>query len=193
MEIFNEWWSSLDLSQKVYWCIAIPFSLIFIFQTIMTIIGTGETDQLDATGDGDSLVGDDSGIPFQFISLKNLVAFFTIFGWTGIAALSSGWSTGVTLTVSFIAGLLMMLVMATIFYYMNKLTEDGSFKIRNTIGKSGSVYLSIPANREGTGKVQINVQGFQTLDAITDSDTEIKTGSVITVTDVINGNLLLVK
>ncbi len=159
----------------------------------MTIIGTGETDQLDATGDGDSLVGDDSGIPFQFISLKNLVAFFTIFGWTGIAALSSGWSTGVTLTVSFIAGLLMMLVMATIFYYMNKLTEDGSFKIRNTIGKSGSVYLSIPANREGSGKVQINVQGFQTLDAITDSDTEIKTGSVITVTDVINGNLLLVK
>jgi hypothetical protein len=43
------------------------------------------------------------------------------------------------------------------------------------------------------GKVQIQVQGFRTLDAITDEHEDIKTGSVIEVIDVMNNEVLLVK
>ena len=43
------------------------------------------------------------------------------------------------------------------------------------------------------GKVQVNVQGFQTLDAITDDTDEIKTGAVVEIMNVINNEVLLVK
>ena len=34
-----EWWNSLDLVMKIFWCITIAASLIFIIQTIMVFVG----------------------------------------------------------------------------------------------------------------------------------------------------------
>jgi ABC-type multidrug transport system fused ATPase/permease subunit len=92
------------------------------------------------------------GIDFQFLTLKNLIAFFTIFGWAGIASLDAGLSAFVTVIVSTMAGLIMMTIMASIAYFMGKLTDDGTLKLQNAIGKTASVYLTIPAKRGGAGK-----------------------------------------
>ena len=188
----SDWWEALTIAQKVYWCIAVPFSLIFVLQTIMTFFG-GDVHDLDASGDSDLSVDHDAGIDFQFITLKNLIAFFTIFGWTGVAALRTGYSMPTTLMISFISGLIMMLVMAAIVYFMSKLSDDGTLNLKNAIGKTGTVYITIPANRGGTGQIQIKVQGLQTLDAMTDNDVDIKTGAIVEVRDVIRGDILLVK
>jgi membrane protein implicated in regulation of membrane protease activity len=188
----SDWWLTLTIAQKIFWCIAIPFSLLFLFQTIMTFVGLGG-DDVDATGDSDSSVHTDTGIDFQFITLKNLIAFFTLFGWTGVAALGSGMKIFPSVAIAFIAGLLMMLIMATLIYFMGKLTDDGTLKVRNAIGKSGTVYLPIPPKRGGTGQVQIKVQGLQTLDAMTDDLTGFKTGQVVEVIEVLKGDILLVR
>jgi len=188
----SDWWLTLTIAQKIYWCIAVPFTLLFVLQMVMTFFG-GSVEEIDTSGDSDLLVDSDTGIDFQFITLKNLIAFFAIFGWTGVACLSSGYSITVTVFVSFVAGLIMMSIMASIIYFMGKLSDDGTLKIKNSIGKSGIVYLPIPPNRTGTGQVQIKVQGLQTLDAMTDSITEIKTGSVVEVVEIVNGDILLVK
>jgi hypothetical protein len=76
---------------------------------------------------------------------------------------------------------------------MGKLTDSGTLNLNGAVGKIGSVYLTIPAKRSGLGKVQVKVQGLQTLDAMTDSEEEIKTGSVIEVVDILNNEILLVK
>jgi hypothetical protein len=69
--------------------------------------------------------------------------------------------------MAFICGFLMMVLMASLFYFMSKLAESGTLKMKNAIGKLGEVYLMIPASRGGMGKVQLNVQGsLRTLDAI---------------------------
>jgi membrane protein implicated in regulation of membrane protease activity len=188
----SEWWLALTIAQKIFWCIAIPFSLLFILQTIMTFVGLGAED-VDATGDSDTAIHGDAGIEFQFITLKNLIAFFTIFGWTGIACLAGGMGIPLTIVISFAAGLLMMVIMAGIIYLMGKLSDDGTLKIKNAIGKSGVVYLPIPPGRQGTGQVQIKVQGLQTLDAMTDDPRGFKTGQVVEVTQVLNGDILLVR
>jgi membrane protein implicated in regulation of membrane protease activity len=188
----SDWWLTLTIAQKIYWCIAVPFTLLFVLQTIMTFFGGGAED-IDTSGDSDLLVNSDSGIDFQFITLKNLIAFFTIFGWTGVACLSAGYSITACVVISFIAGLIMMAIMASIIYFMAKLSDNGTLKIKNALGKSGIVYLPIPPKRSGTGQVQIKVQGLQTLDAMTDSNAEIKTGSIVEVVDVMNGDILLVK
>jgi hypothetical protein len=88
----------------------------------------------------------------------------------------------------------MMLLMATLFYLMSKLAENGTLKMNNAVGKLGEVYLVIPAGRGGMGKVQLNVQGsLRTLDAITDDLEKIPTSSIIQVLDVIDDQILLVK
>ncbi len=185
------WWQAMDIAEKLYWCIAIPFSLVFIFQLIMTLIG-GDFDSTASTGDADVAVDSDMGIGFQFISIKNLVGFFTIFSWTGIACSAAGIGTILTIIISVVAGLLMMLIMALLIYYMGKLAEDGSMKLKNAIGKTATVYLNIPAQRASAGKVQLNFHGFQTLDAVTDDTEELKNGSMVKVVDVINNEILLV-
>jgi len=178
--LFETWWQDLLVAEKVYWLIAIPFSLIFVIIMVMTFIG-GDIDGV-ADMDVDMEMDADTGIDFQYLSLKNLVGFFTIFGWTGVACLAS-----------VLAGLLMMTIMSTIVYLMGKLTEEGNLNLKNAIGKIATTYLTIPAGRGGMGKIQIKVQGFRTLDAITDEQEDIKTGTVVEVVDVINNEVLLVK
>ncbi len=185
-------WQTMDLLEKIYWCFAIPFSLLFVIQIIITFFA-GDMDSIEAEGDADAAVDDDTGIDFQFLTLKNLIAFFTIFGWTGIACINGGMSTLATVFISIALGLVMMTIMASIAYFMGKLTDDGTLNLKNAKGKVASVYLRIPAKRKGTGKVQVKVQGLQTLDAITDSEEDIATGALVEIIEVVNDDILLVK
>ena len=191
MELLLEtWWQGMLIAEKVYWIIAIPFTLIFLIMMVMTLIG-GDVDSADM--DVDMEMDTDTGIGFQYLSIKNLVGFFTIFGWTGVACLASGKSMIFTVIVSVLAGLLMMTIMSTIVYLMGKLTEQGNLNLNNAVGKIATTYLTVPAKRGGMGKIQIKVQGFRTLDAITDEKEDIKTGAVVEVVEVINNQVLLVK
>ncbi len=188
----TESWQSLELIEKIYWCIAVPFSVLFLIQIILTFFG-GDIDDIEADGDSDVSIEHDTGIEFQFITLKNLVAFFTIFGWAGIACLDGGLGIGKTLIISFFSGFTMMTIMASIVYFMGKLTDSGTLNLNNAVGKTGSVYLTIPGKRSGLGKVQIKVQGLQTLDAMTDNEEDIKTGAVVDVIKILNNEILVVK
>ncbi|MEQ9166412.1 MAG: hypothetical protein RLO12_09140 [Fulvivirga sp.] len=185
----STWWEALELLEKIYWGIAIPFTLFFFLQMLMTFFGGDIPD--DAGADAD--VEGDGGIGFQFFTLKNMVAFFTIFSWTGIACLDSGLSNGVSIAVSLIAGLAMMFLMGFIFYYLSKANESGTLKMKNAIGVVGEVYMEVKANRGNIGKVQVKVQNsLRTLEAITDDEIDLKPGKVITVMNIANDNLLII-
>lgn len=188
----STWWTEMATFEKINWLIALPFSALFLIQIVLTFIGA-DLDHDTADGDIDGSIDHDTGIDFQFLTLKNLIAFFTIFGWTGIVCIDANLSTGITVLISTVAGLLMMTIMASLMYFMGKLTDSGTLDIRNAIGKTCSVYLTIPGKRSGLGKVQIQVQGFQTLDAMTDNDESIKSGALVEVKDVINNEILLVQ
>ncbi|PKP36111.1 MAG: hypothetical protein CVT98_09090 [Bacteroidetes bacterium HGW-Bacteroidetes-15] len=190
----NTWWESLSTLQMIYWIITIPASLIFVIQLVMTFLGAdADSDGLDAVGDADLSIDSDAGIGFHFISLKNFIAFFTVFGWTGLACIHGNLPNWSTVLISTSSGILMMVIMASIYYFMGKLTETGTLNFKKAIGKSATVYLFIPPKRKAMGKVQLNLQGFRTLDAMTDDDEEIATGSIVQVVDVLNEEILLVK
>ena len=188
---FETWWQAMEIAEKIYWCIAIPFSIVFIIQLIMTLVG-GAFDASSSTGDADVAVDSDHGIGFQFISIKNLIGFFTIFSWTGIACTAAGLNPILTVVIAVVAGLIMMLLMGLLIYYMGKLAEDGSMKMEDAIGKTATVYLTIPAKRSAQGKVQLTLHGFQTLDAVTDDAEELKNGNMVKVVDIINNEILVV-
>jgi hypothetical protein len=188
MEEFGTWWEGLSVILKIFWGIAVPFTLFFVLQLILSFFGAESPDDLP-----DAEIEADHGIPFQFLTLKNLIGFFTIFSWTGIACLEAGLSTALTLLIASIAGLLMVGLMAGLFYLMMKTGADGTMKINDAIGQSGEVYLTIRAKRAGIGKIQVKVGGsLRTLDAMTDDEEPLPTGQLARVTQIINDNILLV-
>ena len=187
----ENWFAALSLFEKIYWITALVSSAIFIVLIILTIVG-GDAD--DMGGDVDAEVDGDSGIGFQFLSFKNLMGFFTIFGWSGIACLDNSLSTSLTVIVSVICGLLMMTAMAALFYYMAKLQHSGTLKLKNALNQIGEVYLTIGAKRSSIGKVSINVQGtLRELEALTDEKNDLVQGNVVQVNEVTDNGILIVQ
>jgi uncharacterized membrane protein len=118
---------------------------------------------------------------------------FTIFSWTGIAGTYVGWSQGFTLTMAILSGIIMVGIMVGVMYLLMKMNANGTMKIAEAVGKSGEVYLSIPARRDNFGKIQIMVGGMlRTLDAVTDDEEAIPTGRHARVASILDNNLLLV-
>lgn len=185
-------WSEVGIFEQVFWVITIPATVIFLVLLVLTVLG-GDADT-DVDTDVDGGIADGDSIPFQFLSLKNIIAFFTVFGWSGIGFIHAGLASWLVILLATFCGLLMMVLMGTLFYLMSKLAESGTLKMKNAVGKLGEVYLVIPAKRGGMGKVQLSVQGsVRTLDAITDDVEKIPTSSIIEVLDVIDDQILLVK
>ena len=185
-----EWFSDLGMFSKFYWLIAIIGSLIFTIIVIMTFAGINGGEDFD---DVDASIDADTGIEFQFITLKNLIGFFTIFGWSGIACIDAGLSKPITVLISVICGIIMMAIMAAMFHFMKKLTDSGTLDYKNALNAIGEVYLTIGANRSKIGKVSVRVQGtLRELDALTDSFTELKSGTIIKIVDVTSNGILIV-
>lgn len=186
----EEWFNALTLFEQIYWITAIIGSILLLILLVLTLLGGDADDIGDIDGDLDL----DAGIDFQFLSFKNLVGFFAIFGWSGIACLSAEMSYGVTLIISLICGLLMMLAMASLFYGLSKLNSSGgAVKIQNALGGIGEVYSTIGANRSSIGKIQMNIQGrLREIDAITDEEFDLKQGNIIKVSEITSNGILIV-
>ncbi|WP_423126679.1 hypothetical protein [Gaoshiqia sp. Z1-71] len=185
-------WEELNLLEQIYWIFTIPSTLIFLVMLVSTVIGADV--DADVGTDFDASLADGDSIPFQFLSLKNIVAFFAMFGWSGLGFIHAGMAVWLIILLSVLCGFLMMFAMAALFYFMSKLSETGNLRMKNAIGKLGEVYLTIPAKQGGLGKVQMTIQGtLQTLDAMTNDVEPIVTSSIIQVVDVIDDQILLVK
>jgi hypothetical protein len=190
MLTITEWFTAMPVFERIYWAIAILFTLLFLVQNILSLFGA-DTDH--ATGDVDDMLSADDGIGFQFFTIRNLFGFFTIFGWTGLACIHGELSPVLIIVISSVAGVGMMILMATLFFYTSKLAYDGTLKMENTINATATVYLTIPSTRSGMGKVNLKVQGaFRELDAMTDDVDDLRTGALVTVKQVLNNEILLV-
>ncbi|MCL6258768.1 serine protease [Aquiflexum sp. TKW24L] len=186
MENFNE----LDSLLRIFWYLAIPSTLIFLIQTIMTFVGVDASDGLQA--DFDSNLEGTTG-PFQIFSFRNLIHFMLGFGWTGISFYSIIENKTLLIALAFLVGLGFVAMFFFIIGQIRKLAEDNTFKISDTIGKTGEVYLTIPERKSGIGKVQISTKGsFKELRAITESET-LNSGTLVKIKSIDSDNILLVE
>ena len=216
MFIIN-WWNSLSVASQAFACAAIPATLILLIQTLLMLIGIGNEsdgfgddvaddlpdDVPDDLPDTDGVFGDNEisdvsdSVGFEGLrvfTVRGIVAFFVVFGWVGIAMDATGVSLPITLAVSVVSGAAMMLVLAVMMSAVKRLRNDGNVDNRNAIGKSGKVHLTIPANRQGEGKVHIMLQGaYVERNAVTDDDVAIVTGSEVVVIGVSGDTDLVVR
>ncbi|MFK7807567.1 MAG: hypothetical protein AB8F74_07215 [Saprospiraceae bacterium] len=186
----GNWWSDLSNTQQIFWTIAIVFSILLLIQMVLSMIGL-EFDDVDAPSDGGG--GADLGGDFSLISVRSIIAFFTLFGWAGVLLLNAGKPILTVVLISTIAGLIAMFSVAYLMYLLSKLGQSGNADLTDAIFQTAEVYLSIPPAKSGQGKVHIKIQGaLKELDAITEGD-GLPTGSNVRILEILEDNLLLVE
>ena len=188
-----EWWNSLDFVMKIFWCITIAASLIFIIQTIMVFVGADTGADFDADFDLPSDAGDgDPGM--GLLTFRNFVNFFLGFGWSAVLLRDSINSISILLLVSIIIGVLLVFLVMMVYKWLGSMQESGNIDVFKQAPEChAKVYLTVPAHRRGSGKVQITINvAIREYTAMTDGE-ELVTGTQIRVIEAINASTLLVE
>ena len=166
-----EWLKNLSVLEHVFFWIAIVASVLLIVQIVMLIVSFGGGD-LDADGDFDMDGDTDTDGGLSIFTLKGLTAFFALGGWCGFASATAlPGNTWAPILISVATGLVALLGVGFALRGIAKLQCSGNLETEKLIGKVATVYVSIPANRAGRGKITLTAQGkYMEIDAVTDGD-----------------------
>jgi hypothetical protein len=149
-------------------------------------------DDADGDFDGDA-VGHASHVDdgLRVFTVRGIVAFLAVGGWTGIALLRTGEVTAMLGAVA--AGMAALLFAALVIRWVLRLQGSGNIAVSNAVKQVATVYIPIPPARAATGRVTMLLQGrFAELDAVTDDETPLKTGESVRVVGVLGENCLVV-
>lgn len=191
----KEWWDSLSQMSQVFATVAIPATVVMVLQTILLFFGMGDGDDVDIADDVDDISSGalDGSDGLSLFTIRGIVAFFAVGGWTGIAVDNANGSEFLAIILSILAGSAALFGIAYLFKFALKLQNNGTLSLENAVGKTGEVYIPIPANRKGTGKVMVTVQErLSELSAITSEERDLKTGEYIRVIEAIDDQTVLV-
>ena len=196
-EAISTWFTALEPIQQMFWGCALVASVVFLIQMVLTMLGMdGHNVDVDFDvadfGDMDTDTMDMGGA-LSLFSIRNLVSFFVGFGWAGVSLHNLITSPVLLIIVSILVGCGFVWVFFIVKKQMKKFEANGAFDIQNCKGRTANVYLRIPGQNSGKGKIQISVNGaFHELDALTDGE-PIATGSKVRITEIIDGETLRVE
>ena len=115
-------------------------------------------------------------------------------GWSGIVFIDAGLSNLLSIILAVILGISALFGMAFLMRFLTRLQSSGNIIVENAVGKIGKVYLTIPSQMKGSGKINITIQDTYTeFDAVTSDLSEIKTGETVYVESVDEVGRLIVR
>jgi hypothetical protein len=169
---------------------------VLAVQVVLQLIGLGgdEVGDFDHAGDvdhaGDLAHADagESNIFFGVLSFKTLTAFVAFFGLAGLASQEMGINNAaLTVFISMIAGLCAGAVVVVLMRLLVGLQSSGTVRLDDAVGLTAKVYLRVPGNMKGQGKITVQLGGRDLeLSAVTPGE-EIPTGAVVEVTRKLEG------
>lgn len=182
--------------ELVYLLCALVGGAVMICQFAMTLLGMGGDGDVELDVDvsgGYDTAGDDGHDAhhadptwlFGLITFRTVVAALAFFGLAGLAANAGGMSSTVGFFIALASGAAAMYGVHWLMQLLHGLKEDGTVRIQRAIGKMGTVYLSIPAEKAGAGKVHLNLQNRTMEYQAVTSRQRLPTGSRVIVIDVI--------
>jgi membrane protein implicated in regulation of membrane protease activity len=135
--------------------------VLFLIQFVMGLFGHAGGDHdldghVDAHAGGE--VGHETTLFTGILSVRAMVAGLTIFGLVGMLCLSEKFSPLTSLPIAMASAFVMMFIVAMIMRTFLHLKDEGTARIENAMGKPGTVYLPIPGQRGGLGKVTVVMQ-----------------------------------
>ena len=189
------WWQSLSALDHVLLYIAVPATLILLIQTVLLFAGGA----FDSDGDAGPLpeAAADPETPdtgLHLFTVRGVVAFLVLFGWGGLWLHQVGLPGFLAVFLAIPIGFAGMVGIALAVRQALRLQYDGTLDLRNALGRTGTVYLTVPPGRSSPGKVTLTVQEQLTeFEALTDSPAPIPTGSPVRVTGLAGRGALLVE
>lgn len=150
---------------------------------------------VDSGADGDA--GDGGGGPLaglKLFTLRGLVAFVAILGWGSLWLLRLGLHPLLALFIGVAMGVWAMVLVALLLRAALGLQNDGTIQSRNALGRVGTVYLTVPAARQGVGKLHVLVQDQLTeFSAVTDDPEPLTTGTEVVVVELAAEGVLVAR
>jgi hypothetical protein len=169
---------TIDVANTVFVvCLAVGGILLLITVLLGDILG-GVLDGIGVDFD----VGGVSLMPL----LLAFVAMFGVGGLIGTEAL--GMSSGPASLVGALAGLAGAGIVYGLFSVLRRAEAPDAFSVRDLIGHTGRVTVGIPAGRNGSVIVS---HGGASNEMTATSESEIASGSTVTIVDVVAGTLVV--
>lgn len=187
--------------ETAYIICAVLGGTLLLCQFLLTLLGIGDGHDVDHgdVGGHDADAGHDvdhGGDPgheamalfVSMLSFRTLMAALTFFGIVGIIGCRQEWDPVFTFGSALFAGALALFLVAWLMKGLYSLKSDGTVRIERSVGTPATVYLSIPANKAGVGKIQVPVQG-RTMEylAVTAGEA-LPTGSKVVVVSVVSSD-----
>ena len=194
----------LSNSTNFYFYLAVISTAIFVVQFCLAMFGgLGHDVELDhdvdfdhdfdhdmSTDASDISDTDYSGISdINLFSIKSITAFVMFFGWAGFFWGDKGY---LGLGIALVCGFVMMFLTSLVIFLLLKMQQNGNISNRDLIGRVASVYLRIPGERSGTGKITVKLDRCSR-EVKAMADKEIPHGTAVVVKEHIQGNCYLVE
>jgi hypothetical protein len=190
------WWSNLMAIQQIAFILAVTATIIMFIFLLLMIFGMD-----DSTFDGgfqDADLDFLSDEPLSAISglkiftIRGVLTFLSIGGWV-VYIFAPILHVLIVLLIGILAGLLASYLQALAFSAAMKLESSGNLDYTRTIGKNASVYIRIPKERAGKGKVMINLEDrFIEVDAITDEKLDLLSKTMVEIIGLENDTTVIV-
>ncbi|SRR5258706_7018614 len=133
---------------------AVVGGAVLVIQTVMSLFGGDHGDMGHDVGDP---AGHDAAA--NLISVRSVSAFIAFFGLASWGCVKSGWSPLASLSVGLLAGSLMLVAVALLFRLPTKMHSQGNIEPEGAVGQVAHVYLRIPGQNSGKGKITLVLQG----------------------------------
>lgn len=175
------WFSNMDLVGQIYALIAIPATLALVVQTVLLLFGIGAGDA-DADFDADADLSDlvEGGDGLVLFSLRGILSMAAIGGWSGLVMHEAGIAIVITVILSVAIGFMALVGIAWLMKISMKLQSNGNLNLGHAIGRVGTVYIPIPENMKGAGKINLTLQErFVEIGAVTSCDRKLMTGESV--------------
>ncbi len=176
--------------EQILWYLFVPSALIYIVMIVMSFIGLEADVDVDVDTDGD-VNGSDLLEVFTF---RNAVNF--AFGYSSGALIAiKEFSTDeyIATMVGGCTGFGLVIITMGIFYLFKKFEEKVETDYNSLVQSEATVYLTIPSNSLGMGKINVSLQGTsKVLKAVTNG-VELKTNSTVIIESITENGVATVK
>ena len=168
---------------------AIVATFFFLLKLVLMMVGGGLDMDMDGGGAdfGGDVGGDfdidagsaklESDAALKVLSLQVVAAAIMGFGWGGFSALKGfGMDIPQSVFVGLLVGVAFGWVQIWLMRVLYSLGESGNISIRDTLGREAEVCLTVPASKEGRGRVRVTINDRQRIfNAVTEDEEPLPT------------------
>ena len=155
-------------------------ALVLVVQIGLDLLGVGH-------GHNGGYLASSDGL--DLLSVRTLSAGAMLFGAVGMWLRQSGLPGLLLAPVALASGVAAAVGTAYITRQLLRLESSGSLQLENAVGQPATVYLPIPARRQGVGRVQFTLQGRTVeLRAVSDENHVLPTGAAVIVVSILDND-----